>query len=332
MQLAAGSNAILAQLPRFLIEAIGIMILSFGSYLMIISGGDLVLVIPILGVTAMCAQKLLPVLQQAYAAFVTIKGSTDSVLDALSMLDNKIPLQKGLSSSTFLSFESSIILKDIAFSYPSDTQIILQKISLKINKGDKLGIIGTTGSGKSTLVDILMGLLKPISGTIEVDGQVLSDSNIGEWHSFISHVPQFIFLADGTIIENIAFGIEPHNIDMMRVYEAVEASQLSETINNLPDRYETFVGERGIRLSGGQRQRLGIARALYKRSKLLILDEATSALDSKTEELVINSIQKLCNEVTIILITHRATSLSICSRIAELSNGEIQIRNNKIYN
>jgi ATP-binding cassette subfamily B protein len=201
----------------------------------------------------------------------------------------------------------------------------LKGINLQINKGDRLGIIGETGSGKSTLVDVLMGLLKPTSGSIEVDGQILSNANIKEWHSLISHVPQFIFLIDGTIVDNIAFGVESHNIDMARVYEAVEAAQLSETIRNLPNGFETFVGERGVRLSGGQRQRLGLARALYKRSKLLILDEATSALDSETERMVINSIQKLGNEITIVLITHRKASLQLCSRIVELSNGQIQI-------
>jgi len=325
MQRAACSNAILSQLPRYIIEATAIILLSAASYLMINSGEDLLLIIPMLGVTAMCAQKLLPVLQQAYAAFVTIKGALDSVLDALDFLDNKPQPQNKSINNNILTFKSSIELKNILFRYPSDPKIILNGINLKINQGERLGIIGATGSGKSTLVDILMGLLKPTSGTIEVDSQILSNDNVKDWHSLISHVPQFIFLADGTITENIAFGAESHNIDMVRVYEAAEAAQLSETIKNLPNSYETFVGERGIRLSGGQRQRLGLARALYKRSNLLILDEATSALDSETEKMVINSIQKFGNEITIILITHRAASLKICSRIVELSKGELII-------
>jgi ATP-binding cassette subfamily B protein len=201
--------------------------------------------------------------------------------------------------------------------------LVLRDISLEIKHGDRVGLIGATGSGKSTLIDLIIGLLNPTEGHIYIDGVKLCQTNIRNWHSKISHVPQSIYLADTTIAENIAFGVEKCDIDMARVRDAARVAQLSQTIESFPRGYQTFVGERGIRLSGGQRQRIGLARAIYKRSKVLILDEATSALDNETEINVMDAIERLAQNTTIIMVAHRLSTLKCCNHVFELKDGEI---------
>ncbi len=194
---------------------------------------------------------------------------------------------------------------------------------MTIRKGDRVGVIGATGSGKSTLIDILMGLLEPTSGALKVDGKAITKRNVRGWQRRIAHVPQAIFLSDTTIAENIAFGIDRKDIDFDRVRDAANRAQLQDVIDKLPNKFNTIVGERGVRLSGGQRQRIGIARALYKNADILVFDEATSALDNKTEESVIKSIEALGKEITIIMIAHRITTLKKCTKVIELADGKI---------
>jgi ATP-binding cassette subfamily B protein len=193
-----------------------------------------------------------------------------------------------------------------------------------IKKGDRIGFIGKTGSGKSTLLDILMALLEPTSGLIEVDGIKISLKNIRGWQTNIAHVPQSIYLADLSVLQNIAFGIENDQIDLDRVKSCAKYAQLDELIESWPNKYQTHVGERGVQLSGGQRQRIGIARALYKQANIIIFDEATSALDSETEESIINAIESLDRGLTIIMVAHRLSSLRNCCKIIELENGKIK--------
>jgi ATP-binding cassette subfamily B protein len=200
---------------------------------------------------------------------------------------------------------------------------VLKGIDLKIAKGSRVGFIGATGSGKSTLLDIVMGLLQPTNGSMEIDNKEVTSGNHRAWQEHIAHVPQAIFLADSSIEENIAFGIPKDQIDHDRVRQAAQQAQIAESIESWPEQYETFVGERGIRLSGGQRQRVGIARALYKRADVIIFDEATSALDNETENAVMNSIESLNKDVTLLIIAHRLTTLKNCNQIVELSDGEI---------
>jgi len=192
-----------------------------------------------------------------------------------------------------------------------------------------IGIIGSTGSGKSTLVDIILGLLEAEKGRIEVDGKVISKQNIRSWQSLIGYVPQHIFLSDDTVLANIAFGEEYKDIDKKAAIKASKLANLHSFVTEqLPDKYQTIVGERGIRLSGGERQRIGIARALYHNPQLLIFDEATSALDSKTESAIMDAVNILSKDMTIILIAHRLTTLKKCDSIIKLSKGEIIAQGN----
>ena len=221
-------------------------------------------------------------------------------------------------------FKKNIKLKDVSFGYDENSLLAINKINVDIKKGDCIGVVGKTGSGKSTLIDIIMGLLEPIGGTLEVDGNVITSSNRRAWQSRIAHVPQNIYLSDSTLEENIAFGVPIEEIDSSLVRRAAISANIDSVVNKWPLKYKTVMGERGIRLSGGQRQRIGIARALYKQADVLFLDEATSSVDSATESSIMKAIEKLGNDITIIIIAHRITTLKNCSRILELtSEGKI---------
>jgi len=201
---------------------------------------------------------------------------------------------------------------------------VLKDIDLKITKGGRYGFIGATGCGKSTLLDIVMGLLQPTEGVLEIDGGAIRESNFRSWQAHIAHVPQTIFLSDSSIAENIAFGTPKNQIDLARVKQVARQAQISEIIESWPKQYDTFVGERGIRLSGGQRQRIGIARALYKQADVIILDEATSALDSNTELAVMEAIEGLDREITLLIIAHRLTTLKNCTQVVEMGDGGVK--------
>jgi ATP-binding cassette subfamily B protein len=218
-----------------------------------------------------------------------------------------------------MAFHSAIHLDHLSFRYQTDAPWVLRNINLTIPKGSRIGFIGTTGCGKSTLLDIVMGLLKPIEGALKVDDTSIDVVNRRAWQANIAHVPQTIFLADSTIAENIAFGVPKDQIDLDRVRQAAAQAQVAQIIEAWPEQYNSFVGERGVRLSGGQRQRIGIARA-----DVIIFDEATSALDNETEESVIEAIENLRSDITILIIAHRLTTLRNCTQIIELGNQGIQ--------
>ena len=282
--------------------------------------------IPILGVLAMGAQRLLPALQQIYSSISIINGSFHSLQNVLDLLNQPLPCHANKSQPAPISFEKEIRLNNISFRYIEDTPYILKNVNLSIAKGSCIGFIGATGSGKSTLLDIIMGLLSPIKGTLAVDGKTLTMNNLRNWQSHIAHVPQDIYLADNTIEENIAFGQLKDEIDYNRVQQAAEKAGIAKLIESWPNQYQTYIGERGIRLSGGQRQRIGIARALYKQANVLILDEATSALDSKTEASVIKSIKAFSDDITVLMIAHRVTTLRDCDYIVEIDDdGSVRI-------
>lgn len=321
MQAASAGNVILAQMPRYVIEMLGIALLAGMAFLMTGANENIVAAIPVLGVAALGAQKVLPILQQAYASYVTIRGAADSTLDALELLDQNTMTRQRPTEHKSLTFHKLIRVEDLFFSYEKKSKYVLSAINININKGERIGFIGATGSGKSTLVDIIMGLLTPTAGSIIIDGEQLGMGNMKNWHSCISHVPQTIFLSDSTVAENIAFGVKTQDIDMGRVYEAARIAQISQTIEDLPEGYQTYVGERGVRLSGGQRQRIGLARAIYKKSSVLILDEATSALDVETENRVMDAIDSLPERVTMMIIAHRIRTLQNCDLIIELRDG-----------
>jgi ATP-binding cassette subfamily B protein len=230
-----------------------------------------------------------------------------------------------------ISFKKEICFKNISFRYSDNLPWVLQQLSFTISKGTRVGFVGKTGSGKSTCLDLLMGLLEPSSGRITVDGIALDQRNLRSWQGNIAHVPQAIYLADTTFAENIAFGVPRENLDMKRVKEAARQAHIADFIESSPQGYQALVGERGIRLSGGQRQRIGIARALYKTAQIIIFDEATSALDNETEQVVMQTIESLSADLTIFIIAHRLTTLKNCTKIINLNLNKADISHNQPF-
>jgi ABC-type bacteriocin/lantibiotic exporter with double-glycine peptidase domain len=320
---AQGSNQFISQAPRYGVEALGMMLIALLAYTLTREPDGIVKAIPVLGALALGAQRLLPVMQQSYAAWSSIQGGQVSLADTLDLLDQPLPNYADQPVDAPIPFHSHISLNNISFRYAPQTPWVLRNLSLNIAKGSRVGFIGKTGSGKSTLIDIIMGLLYPSEGTFEIDGQVITANNHRVWQAHIAHVPQAIFLADSSIEENIAFGQSIDQIDRERVRRAAQQAQMHDTIESWPQGYRTFVGERGIRLSGGQRQRIGIARALYRQADVIIFDEATSALDGKTEKAVMQAIEGLSTDITILIIAHRLTTLMNCTQIVELGGGGV---------
>ena len=323
LRLAQGNSLFISASPRYGMEALGMLLIAVLAYSLVQEVDGIAKAIPILGALALGAQRLLPVLQQAYGSWTQINSGQASLKDTLELLDQPLPAYVN-QLITQMPFNQSITLRQLSFRYGEQAPYVLNQLNLTITKGSRVGFIGTTGSGKSTLLDIMMGLLQPTNGLLEVDGRPITSINHRAWQSHIAHVPQAIFLADSTIAENIAFGIPRDQIDHSRVMRAAEQAQIAESIESWPKKYQTFVGERGIRLSGGQRQRIGIARALYKQADVIIFDEATSALDNETEQAVIQAIEGLSKELTLLIIAHRLTTLKGCTQIIELSDGNIK--------
>jgi ATP-binding cassette, subfamily B, bacterial PglK len=323
---AQGNIIVISQGPRSAMEALGMILIAIMAYTLTQHSDGTSKAIPILGALALGAQRLLPLLQQAYVNWTHIKGGQASLQDTLELLDQPLPEYADQSTAHALPFKDSINLKQLGFRYSLESSYILEQLDLSVAKGSRVGIIGTTGSGKSTLLDIVMGLLQPTDGKLEVDGQAVTLANNRAWQAHIAQVPQVIFLADSTIEENIAFGVPKDQIDHHRVREAAQQAQISISIEAWPKHYQTFVGERGILLSGGQRQRIGIARALYKQADVLIFDEATSSLDNDTERSVMDVIESLSSELTVLIVAHRLTTLKRCTQVIELAHGKI-IRN-----
>ena len=317
MRQASRKNEFIISSPRFGMEAIGIVIIALFAYAATLNFGGIDQFLPILGVFVLGAQKLLPAIQKGYAGYSRIKGSKYSLIDVISLLDQPIPDYANLPAPTPNSFSKSIELKNLCFRYSKDSPWVLKNINLEIPKGSVIGIVGTTGCGKSTLVDVIMGLLSPTSGELRVDNQLIDSKNKRAWQAHISNVPQHIFLSDSTIEENIAFGLPNEQIDHLRVKKAAQQAQIAELVERWENGYQTLVGERGTKLSGGQRQRVGVARAFYKELDVLIFDEATSALDDETELAVMDAIEGFDRELTVIMIAHRLTTLKNCDKIVK---------------
>ena len=314
---------VISQLPRYILEGIafgGIMLLIL--YLMF-QEGSFNNAIPIISLYAFAGYRLMPVMQNIYISLSQISFSNPS-LDNLYYDIGKLNPIKNNYLEEKLSFDKEIVLNNIDFNYPNTSQKALQGISLNIPAKSTIGLIGATGSGKTTLLDIILGLLMSDKGTLEIDGEVLSKKNLRSWQRNIGYVPQNIYLSDDTIAANIAFGVESKNINQIDIERASKIANLHDfIINELPDKYNTTIGERGIRLSGGQRQRIGIARAVYLNPKILILDEGTSALDNETEKKVMESINKLSKKITIILVAHRLNTVRNCDKIYKFEKGKV---------
>jgi ATP-binding cassette subfamily B protein len=323
-RLAQAYNSFISASPRYVIETLGMVLIAGFAYALSQREGGVVAAIPVLGTLALGAQRLLPILQQGYSALAITRGSESSLRAVLNLLDQPLPSAATGDTASRVSFENNLSLRNVGFRYRPNAPRVLDKVNLTLQKGSRIGFIGATGSGKSTLLDILMGLLEPTEGAVTVDGVVLNAGNQRSWQGLIAHVPQSIFLADSSVAENIAFGVPRAEVDFIRVREAARQAQLADVIETWPAKYDTMVGERGVRLSGGQRQRIGIARALYKRASVIIFDEATSALDNETERTLMNAINGLGSELTILIIAHRLTTLKDCDLVVEIGDGGVK--------
>ncbi len=318
------SFSVINQLPRFALEAI-----AFGGMLLLIlylmsQSKNFINMVPILALYVFAGYRLLPSLQGIYNDISQLRfvdAGLDSVYDDLKNLNSF----KSIEKKKIVLVKKSIVLKNINYQYPNVSNKVLNGINLQIKAGSTIGIVGHTGSGKTTLIDIILGLLEPQQGNLEVDDIMINKNLIRDWQSSIGYVPQDIFMADDTVSSNIAFGHNPNYIEKTFVEHAAKIANIHEFITEeLPLKYNTKVGERGIRLSGGQKQRLGIARALYNNPQVLILDEATSALDNITEQTVIDNIQNQRKDRTIIMITHRLTTVKDCDQIFIIEKGKIK--------
>lgn len=322
---AQGVNASLTQVPRYFMEliAFGTMI---GLVLLLIklNNGDLGTVLPVLAVYALAAFKLLPALQQIYSCIAQIKSASaafESVKEDLKKSErNKV---EKITTTEQLTLEKAITLKDIEFSYPNKTKPALNGVTMTIPVNKVIGLVGSSGSGKSTLIDILLGLLMPQQGKLCIDNTCITENNKRSWQNTLGFVPQSIFLSEGSIAENIAFGIPEADINMSQVNKSIELAHLTELIEQLPEGINTKVGERGVQLSGGQRQRIGIARALYNEANVLVFDEATSALDGITEKIIMDAIHEFSGKKTIIMIAHRLKTVQKCDIIYLMAKGKI---------
>lgn len=314
----------ISQLPRYALEAI-----AFGGMLLVVlylmaQSGSFASALPIIALYAFAGYRLMPALQQIYVAITQLRfvGPAVDALHADLMSLQPVDLNH---SQDAITLKHAIVLNQIEYRYPNGSQPALKNLSLTIPAKSTVSLVGTTGSGKTTTVDLILGLLEAQEGTLEVDGQVITGHNRRAWQRAIGYVPQQIYLADDTVASNIAFGIQAKDIDQAAVERAAKIANLHEFVaNELPHQYQTTVGERGVRLSGGQRQRIGIARALYHKPQLLILDEATSSLDNLTEQAVMEAVNKLGHDITIILIAHRLSTVRQCDQIFLLAGGEVK--------
>lgn len=323
---ARGVTSALSQVPRY-----GMELLAFGAvillvlYLLAAHEGNLGKILPILSMYALAGFKLLPAFQQIYSSLATIKGNIASfdILEEDLKASQQVTQAQPAHKAGKLFPRENIALDNIHFSYPGTEGKALNGLSLEIPVNHVIGLVGATGSGKSTAIDMLLGLITPQAGVLKVDGEVLSGQTLRAWQNNVGFVPQSIFLSDASIRENIAFGLPPEEIDDERVKRASKMALLDEFLERLPDGLETGVGERGIQLSGGQRQRIGIARALYDDADVLVLDEATSSLDGITEKLVMDAIHNFAGKKTIIMIAHRLATVKQCDSIYLLASGKV---------
>ncbi len=318
----------IAQIPRFFLESIG-----FGGVLLIIlysmsDTGSFNNALPIISVYVFAGYRLLPALQMMYSCFTQLTFVGPSIDELNNDLRNLQPREEK-NDKSILAFNNKINLKNIDYNYPNSSIKALKNININIPINSTIGLVGATGSGKTTLIDIILGLLEPQHGSFEVDGKLIAKFNTRSWQRYIGFVPQDIYLSDDTVAANIAFGIDHKDIDQIAVERASKIASLHEfIIDELPNQYQTTIGERGIRLSGGQRQRIGIARALYHDPKVLIFDEATSALDGTTEKIVMDAINNLRKDITIIIIAHRLSTVKRCDKIYVLEKGKLKAEGN----
>ncbi|MFO0991217.1 MAG: ABC transporter ATP-binding protein [Hyphomicrobiales bacterium] len=315
------------QMPRFALEA-----LAFGGLLAVVlyllaDRGGLQDALPVLGVYAFAAYRLMPALQNVYGYLVALRFNGPALESLSRELASWAPatgLSLPVGRAQPLGLTKSLSLEAVTYAYPGGERLAIRELTLEIPANTTVGLVGRTGSGKTTTVDIILGLLRPQAGCVRVDGVPIVANNLREWQATIGYVPQYIYLVDATVTANIAFGVPPEEVDKLAVERAARAANIHDfVVEELPSGYETTVGERGVRLSGGQRQRIGIARALYHEPDLLVLDEATSALDNVTEQAVMDAVHNLGSRKTIIMIAHRLSTVRDCDTVVLLANGMV---------
>lgn len=320
---AQAANLFIGAAPRHVVEAAGIILIGLLALHMSFRSGGIVAAIPALGALALGAQRLLPLLQLSWFGWSQLAGNVQILRDVLTLMHAPAVVGPPRDPDRpVVAFASEIVFDRVSFQYPS-REYAVRDVSLRIGKGARVGLIGTTGSGKSSFLDLMMALLDPTSGEIRVDGRPLDDDSRADWQAQIAHVPQSVYLSDSSIAANIAFGMADAEIAMDRVREAARRAQIDGFVAALPEGYETLVGERGVRLSGGQRQRIAIARALYKRANVLIFDEATGALDHETEKAVMDSLAGTGAAITILIVAHRLSALAGCDLILRFEAGRV---------
>ena len=318
--------SVITTLPRFFFE-----IIAFGGIILMIlyimkQTGNFSDALPIISLYVFAGYRLMPAIQQIYTSFTSLALGGPSLDKLHEDIKNLKPLNVNLNQD-ILPFNKNITLKNIYYSYPNASRTALKDISLSIPAKSSVGLVGTTGSGKTTTVDIILGLLESQKGALEVDGKIITTQNSRSWQRSIGYVPQHIYLSDDTVENNIAFGVDHKDVDQKAVEKASKIANLHEFISDeLPNQYQTTIGERGVRLSGGQRQRIGIARALYHNPQVLILDEATSALDNQTEKAIMDAVNNLSKgkDITIIIIAHRLSTVKKCDQIFLLEKGQLK--------
>lgn len=313
-------------IPRYLLEFLSVAGISMLAIFFVNHGGDLKSLLPTLGVFLAATFRLLPSTVKIVQLYGRIRFGTPSsnlLREELKQSKNRFHEKKLFQINNNFNFDK-LSLKNISFKYPNSNKNVLNNITLDINKGDKIGIVGSSGSGKSTFIDLITGLIAPTEGQIYLNNNQVDLDN-KYWFRKISYTPQFIFLSDDTILKNIAFGIEKNNLVLNNVKKASELAEIKDFVENLKLGLNTFIGEFGVRISGGQKQRIGIARSLYSNSEILILDESTSAIDLKTEEKIINNINSL-RDKTVVIVSHRISTLKNCNKLIEIKNGNLEIK------
>jgi ABC-type multidrug transport system fused ATPase/permease subunit len=325
---AHANIAIIGGAPRFVLEAVGFTAFAIIAFLLSNSESS-VRTTSILALFAVSALRVIPLLQQIYTCLTSIIGSRSILFDVNKYLSLSIYVPQNKKQ---LKFENHIKFDNVTFRYTGSSSNIIDKLSIDIKKASRVGVIGSTGSGKSTFINIMMGLLTPTNGCILIDDQIIDKDSVFSWREKIAYVPQDIFLCDASIIENIALGIPKEQIDMESIIESAKFAAIYEDILSWSSGLDTRVGERGINLSGGQKQRIGIARALYRNPDILILDEATSALDLNTENQIISALESVNKKMTIIMIAHRLDTLRNCSLIIKIVNGgAVQVDKTELF-